>query len=548
MNSGSPPIGTVPPARGPTYLELIRRGARQHGPRTAIVFGDRTLSFAEVDRLSSQLAHALHAAGAAAHTRVALLLNNGLHSVPLDFACVKAGINRVPLNARLSLAEHARMLAETGCTHLVFGPDLAERAQALRDAAGASALACLGLGAALGNHGIDLLALAATRPGHAPAFDAQPDDVVLTLFTSGTTGTLKAAQHTQASYAAICRNVLLNLLPATAEDAMLHAASLIHASGVFVLPFWLRGGRTVILPGFEPGLFLRTLQAQRITAVNMVPTMMQMLFEHADIGSTDVSALRYVIYGASPMPRAVIERAMAAWGRHRFWQYYGQTEVPLCLAVLRPEDHFGERLDACGQPALEVEMRLVDEAGNAVPPGTPGEIAVRAPSAMVGYHNAPGLDAETFGAGGWVRTRDIGVFDAEGFLYLKDRSSDMIISGGYNVYPREVESALMTHPAVRECAVIGLPHPKWVEVVTAVVVLRAGQEVGEAGEAGEAELIAHVAAQLASYKKPQRVLFAAAIPKTAVGKLDRRQLRARYRDGGHDDGGDAATSTARPAG
>jgi len=510
----------TPPARGPTYLDLIRRGALQHGPRTAIVFGDKTLSFTEVDRLSSQLAHALHAAGAAPHTRVALLLNNGLHSVPLDFACVKAGINRVPLNSRLSLAEHARMLAETGSTHLVFGADLAERTAALREAV--PTLVCMGMGTALPG-ATDLLAQAASCPAEAPAFTPSHDDVVLTLFTSGTTGTLKAAQHTQASYAAICRNVLLNLLPATPDDAMLHAASLIHASGVFVLPFWLRGGRTVILPGFEPGLFLRTLQAERITAINLVPTMLQMLFEHADIATTDVEALRYVIYGASPMPRTVIQRAMAAWGRHRFWQYYGQTEAPLCLAVLRPEDHTDELLDACGQPALDIEMRLIDEAGNDVPPGTPGEIAVRAPSAVAGYYNAAALNAETFVEGGWVRTRDVGVFDERGFLHLKDRTSDMIISGGYNVYPREVENALMTHPAVRECAVIGLPHEKWVEIVTAVVVLRAGQQ------ASEAELIAHVADQLASYKKPQRVLFADEIQKTAVGKLNRKQLRERFR-------------------
>ncbi|MGB6055782.1 MAG: AMP-binding protein, partial [Burkholderiaceae bacterium] len=364
---------------------------------------------------------------------------------------------------------------------------------------------------------------AGAQPAEWPAIEVRPDDVVLTLYTSGTTGTLKAAQHTQASYAAICRNVLLNLLPATADDAMLHAASLIHASGVFVLPFWLRGGRTVILPGFEPGRFLQTIAAEKISAINLVPTMMQMLFEHPEVAATDVSSLTHVIYGASPMPRPIIKRGMELWGRHRFWQYYGQTEVPLCLAVLRPEDHHDELLDACGQPALDVEMKLVDEAGNTVPAGTPGEIVVRAPSAVAGYHNASEQTAGTFGADGWVHTRDVGVFDANGFLFLKDRTSDMIISGGYNVYPREVENALMTHPAVRECAVIGLPHDKWVEMVTAVVVLRPGQQ------ADEAELIAHVAGQLASYKKPQRVLFVAEIPKTAVGKLNRKQLRDRYR-------------------
>jgi acyl-CoA synthetase (AMP-forming)/AMP-acid ligase II len=507
-------------ASGPTYHELIRRGALQHGPRTAIVCGKDSLTFQEVDRLSSQLAQALHQSGALPRARVALLFNNGLYSVPLDFACVKAGINRVPLNARLSLAEHTKMLQETRCKYLVFGADLAERATAL--AGEVPGLIRLGLGAD-SKEGIDLLAQARLQPEHAPDIDVRPDDVILTLFTSGTTGTLKAAQHTQASYAAICRNVLLNLLPATEDDVMLHAASLIHASGVFVLPFWLRGGRTVILPGFEPRSFLQTLQAERITAINLVPTMMQMLVDQPDILTTDVSSVKYIIYGASPMPRAVIERAMQLWGQHRFWQYYGQTEVPLCLAVLRPEDHSGELLDACGQPALDVEIRLIDHAGNDVPAGTPGEIAVRAPSAVAGYYNAAELTATTFAADGWVHTRDIGVFDERGYLYLKDRTSDMIISGGYNVYPREVENALLTHPAVRECAVIGLPDKVWVEAVTAVVVLRAGRE------ASEAELIAHVASQIASYKKPQRVLFAGEIPKTAVGKLNRKQLRDKYR-------------------
>lgn len=507
------------PSGAATYYELISRGARQHGPRTAIVCGDESLTFQEVDELSSQLAHVLHQVGARPHSRVALLVNNGLYSVPLDFACVKAGINRVPLNSRLSLVEHASMVQSARCQYLVFGAGLDERAAALSRAV--PELTCLGLGAQLTGSG-DLLLQAPEQSVQAPNIAVRHDDVILTLFTSGTTGTLKAAEHTQASYAAICQNVLLNLLSVTRDDAMLHAASLIHASGVFVLPFWLRGGRTVILPGFEPQLFLQTLQSKRITAINLVPTMLQMLLDHPDIDSTDVSSLRYVIYGASPMPRAVIERAMTLWGQHRFWQYYGQTEVPLCLAVLRPEDHHGELLDSCGQPALDIEMKLVDETGNDVALGTPGEIIVRAPSAVRGYYNAPELNSTTFTADGWVRTRDVGVFDTHGYLHLKDRTSDMIISGGYNVYPREVENALMTHPAVRECAVIGLSDNVWVEAVTAVVVLRPGLE------ASDSELIAHVATQIASYKKPHRVLFVDDIPKTAVGKLNRKQLREHY--------------------
>ncbi|GAA5120594.1 AMP-binding protein [Alloalcanivorax gelatiniphagus] len=501
-----------------TYLDLIHRGAGYNPERTAIVFGDESLTFGETQTLSNQLAHALIERGVRRGDRVALLLNNSLYSVPVDFACVKAGINRVPLNARLSLEEHARMLEETGVGMLLYGADLAERAAALGDAR--PGLVCHGIGAdAVGD---DLLAAAAGCSAAAPDVAVAPDDVILTLFTSGTTGTLKAAQHTQASYAGVCRNVLLNLLDVQRDDAMLHAASLIHASGVFVLPFWLRGARTVIMPGFDPGAFLDLIEQQGITAVNMVPTMLQMLLGHPRFESTDVSLLRQVIYGASPMPRPVIEQAMQLWGREKFWQYYGQTECPLAIAVLRPEDHRGDLLGACGRPSLDVEIRLVDEAGQDVPTGEPGEIAVRAPSMMAGYHNAPALNREMFMEGGWLRTRDVGEFDQRGYLHLKDRTSDMIITGGYNVYPREVEDVLIAHPAVAECAVIGVQDDKWVEAVTAVVALKPGQNVDQDS------LIAFVAGKVASYKKPQRVIFTDAIPKTAVGKLNRKALRDQY--------------------
>ncbi|MGP4022598.1 AMP-binding protein [Actinomadura sp. 3N407] len=512
----------------PTTRELIIRGARQHTDRVGVVFGDEELTFGQTDELSNRLAHALAREGAGHHRRVGLLVNNSLLSVPLDFACVKGGINRVPLNARLSVAEHVTMLTDTRCELVVFGADLTDRAREL--AAALPGVTFLGLETSLDGEP-PLMDRARSAPATLPDVGVGSDDVILTLFTSGTTGTLKAAQHTQASYAGICRNVLLNLFPATHEDVMLHAASLIHASGVFVLPLWLRGGRTVILPGFAPEPFLHAITRYGATAINLVPTMIQMLAEHPDFATADVSTLRRVIYGASPMPRPVIERAMRAWGRDRFWQYYGQTEIPLCIAVLRPEDHTGDRLAACGQIAAEIDLRLLGEDGREVPPGEPGEIVVRGPSATAGYFDAAELTAETY-RDGWVRTRDIGVLDDDGFLLLKDRTSDMIISGGYNVYPREVEDALLEHPAVREAAVVGTPDERWVEAVTAVVVLAQGTAPDD--DLRE-RLVAHVTERVASYKKPRNVVFSDAIPKTAVGKLDRKSLRARL-------AGEAATT------
>ncbi|MCC3312940.1 class I adenylate-forming enzyme family protein [Nocardia africana] len=503
----------------PLTRDLIVRGARQHSERTAVICADRRMTFREVDDLSSRLAHAMLEQGCEHRSRVALLVNNSIYSVPTDFACVKAGVNRVPLNSRLSVEEHSRMIAETGCTALFYGPDLADRARHL--AQEFPGLRCVGLESSFDNTPA-LYEVAATMPTTLPDVAIEPDDVILTLFTSGTTGVLKAAQHTQRTYAAIARNVLLNLLPVAPDDVMAHSASLIHASGVFVLPFWLRGATTLVLPGFDPDTFFEQIATHRVTSTILVPTMVQMLLQRTSFDPALVSSLRYLIYGASPMPLVTIEQAMTALPGVQFLQYYGQTEAPLCLTVLRHEDHHGERLRSCGQPALDVEIRLLDEDGEDVEPGTPGEIVVRSPAAAVGYFNAPDLNEVTFTEGGWVHTRDIGVFDEHGFLYLKDRLSDMIISGGYNVYPREVEERLLAHPAVAEAIVVGTPDPIWVEAVTAVVVLAPGYDESEQLRT---ELVTFVAEGLASYKKPRNILFRSSVPKTAVGKLDRKSLR-----------------------
>lgn len=506
-------------ARGPTYRDLIERGARAHRGRTAMIVDGKSYSFGDVDDRANRLANTLIGAGATKGTRVAVLLNNGPDSIPVDFALCKAGLNKVPLNARLSRDEHVRMVREARCDMLLFGADLSGRAGELANAL--PTLQTFGLGTAL-PAGSDLDQLAKGTDASPPDVALSHDDVMITLYTSGTTGVLKAAQHTQGSYAAICRNILLNLFPVTPDDRMLHAASLIHASGTFVLPFWIRGACSVILPGFAPDAYVAAIEAHGVTAINLVPTMLQMLLDHPAIERHDIASLRHIIYGASPMPRPLIERAIARLGQDRFWQYFGQTEAPLCIAVLRPEDHVGDRLGACGRPAVDVEIRLVDEQGRDAGDG-PGEVLLRSATAAAGYFHAEKLTAETFDAQGWVHTRDIGTIDGEGFLHLLDRTSDMIISGGYNIYPREVEDALLSHPAIAEAAVVGAPDDKWVEAVVAFVVVRPGQSIAASA------LIAHVGSRIASYKKPHRVHIVDEIPKTAVGKLDRKTLRAQLR-------------------
>ncbi|MGQ0660361.1 AMP-binding protein [Sphingosinicella sp.] len=495
--------------------ELIRRGALWHGDRIAILFGDEAMTFREVDRLSNRIAHVYAGLGLAKGDPLALLLDNGLHSVPCDFGGVKAGLRRTPLNGRLSRDEHLQMLALAGIGTLVYGTSQAERAAELQ--AAVPELRLYGLGDdALGP---DLLRLAEDVPESDPRLPAEPDDVLLRLFTSGTSGTLKAAEHTQASYAAVVHNVLTNLIDPAAGDVMLHAASMIHASGTFVLPYWLRGGAAAILPGFTPASYIEAIHRWRPTALNLVPTMLQMLFQSPGIDDADFSSVSTILYGASPMPRPVLEEGLRRYGPV-FVQYYGQTEAPLAICALGRQDHVDatpERLLSCGRPSVECELRLVDEDGADVAAGEPGEIVLRAPFVMKGYSD-PGQEAFLPGTR-WLHTRDIGRFDDEGYLTLVDRTSDMIVTGGYNVYPREVEDALAGHPSVAQVAVVGLPDDVWGEMVTAFVVTRNGAAQDEAA------LTAFAHEKLAGYKAPKSVRFVDAIPLSAVGKPLRRALR-----------------------
>jgi acyl-CoA synthetase (AMP-forming)/AMP-acid ligase II len=479
--------------------------------------GEESLTFAEVDAAANRMAHVLAGLGIGRGSAVGLLVDNGLWSIPVDFACLKAGAVRVPLNARLAAEEQARMLTATGVGTLVFGPALAERAAEL--AGRVEGLRLIGLGSSPDVEAPDLLAAMAQASAADPNLPAEPDDPVLILYTSGTTGALKAVVHTQASYAAICANILANLVSPGPDSVMLHAASLIHASGTFVLPYWMRGGAAAVLPGFDPGTYLDSLARYRATEINLVPTMLGMLLSSGAAERADVSSLRTAVYGASPMPRPVLEQALELWGP-RLVQYYGQTEAPLAITVLDAADHTDPSLaGACGQPAVDAEVRVTAADGAPLAIGEVGELRVRAPFAMAGYHDAPELTAETVDADGWVRTRDLARFDDRGYLSLVDRTSDMIITGGYNVYPREVEDALMAHPAVAGAAVVGAPDPTWVEAVTAFVTLRPGAEVSGT------ELQDAVRSVLAGYKVPKSVHVVEALPLSPVGKVLRRALR-----------------------
>ena len=499
-------------------VDMIGAGAKRYRNRIAISTENSAISFTRVDEISSQLANVLVGLGIEQLERVGVLVGNELLTVPLDFAALKARCVRVPLNARLSSREHTLMISSANVRRVIYSPSLSERVNELQTTL--DGVEFLSLGSNDFGH-LDILAASESASSSATTRTHAPGDPILALFTSGTTGTLKAAVHSQATYGAIVTNILANLISPERDDVMIHAAPLIHASGTFVFPFWLRGARAHVMNGFSPDAYLSNCAKEGVTHASLVPTMVQMLMDHVDPREYDLS-LRSIIYGASPMPTSTIARAMESFGPI-FTQYYGQTEAPLAISVLPASDHDPQRglLQSAGAPSVDATIRIVTPEGGEVQAGEVGEITVEAPFVMEGYLDAPALNAETLIAPHHLRTRDLGYLDESGYLYLVDRSSDMIISGGYNVYPREVEDILLSHPDVAECGVVGQSDPTWVEAVVAFVVLRDG------ANASKTDITAFARQHLAAYKVPKEVHLIDTMPKSAVGKVLRRALRER---------------------
>ncbi|MGG3560892.1 AMP-binding protein [Neobacillus rhizosphaerae] len=504
--------------------ELIKRGAKYYAKETAVIYKDQKLTFDEVHKNSNRLANALFKLGLEKGNRISFLLANSVHSVEIDFAMLKSGLVRVPLNTRLSEEEQFHMIMETDSRAILFTEEFADRVGSLREKLSNVSFFCQVDGIPKYEWIIPIYSVMKTITDEDPIVPLTEEDYATLQYTSGTTGKLKAAIHTQGSWAAIATNIL-STLTIEKGDIMMHAAPLTHASGTLVLPHWIRGAANAILPTFHPLEYLQAVESIKPTTLNLVPTMIVMLLSHPEVEKYTFNSVRSLIYGASPMPREALKRGLELWGQ-KFIQYFGQTEAPLMLSILPVEDHvlalenpkYFDRLLSCGRPTDTTEVKIVDENGKQVAEGEIGEIIVSSSQAMTGYWKEDRLTAETI-KGKWIYTRDMGYLDKEGYLYLVDRKSDMIISGGFNIYPREVEEVLYQHPAVMEAAIVGVPDETWVESVKAFVVLKEGQQVSEN------ELIDYCKAHLASYKKPKNIEFIDSLPKSAVGKVVRRMLR-----------------------
>jgi len=438
--------------------------------------------------------------------------------IEADIALVKAGHPKVPINVRLSQPERLHLVSDSGAAVLITEAASADSALSLVDEAEAlDTVVSVGGG---GTHDYEDVLAAANRP---PGRTWRPDDPSVILYTSGTTGRPKGATSTFRSRMAATWNMLLDeLIDVRPGDGMLHAGSLSHGSGSKVIAYALSGARNVVVPSFDPGRFLDEALHRRATASFLVPTMITVLTEEAESRKRPTLNLRHISYGGSPIDPNTIRRAVDVFGPV-FVQVYGAAEAPHPLTVLSRSDHVDasdQRLASAGKAVRSVELRLVPTGASGSPEG---EIQARAESVMIGYWKNEESTREAF-VDGFYRTGDIGYFDDEGYLTIIDRQKDMVISGGLNVYPAEVEAAIANHTGVLESAVIGVPDERWGERVVAYVVARPGHTVSPE------EVAAEVARRLAGYKKPREVWVVEELAKGSTGKILKSVLRSRHWD------------------
>jgi fatty-acyl-CoA synthase len=505
-------------ARADSIGAGLRRAASRDPLRAALRFGERSWTFAALDRAANRVARRLLDAGLAPGDRCAAYGRNSDAYLLTWLGCTRAGVIHVPVNYALKPDELGYIVRQSGASALVCDAALAANVAA-SPAASATALAgrFAGAGAAL-----DILAIARDETLDAAPIDLANDEgIAQILYTSGTTADPKGAVLTHAAFMAHYASCIVSA-DLSAADRSLDALPLYHSAQmhVFLNPHLLLGAESVLIEAPEPALVLRLIEEHRITAFFAPPTVWISLLRHEDFNRRDLSSLEKIYYGASIMPVPVLEELRRRVPGAKPYNLYGQSEIGPLATVLRPEDH-DARPASAGRSVLNVETRVVDEEMRDVDLGVPGEIVHRSPQLLLRYWDKPEETAEAF-RGGWFHSGDVAWRDEQGYLFVVDRTKDIINTGGITVSSREVEEALFTHPAVYEVAVIALPDLKWIEAVTAVVVLRPG------AEANEDALIEHARTTLAPFKLPKRVIFTDSLPRNTAGKLLKRELRAAY--------------------
>ncbi len=505
---------------GVNIASLLSAGVTRDPSRVAWTFGARSATYLQLRDRVAALAAGLHRIGAKPGDRVVLLLPNCPELVEALLAAMWGGFVAVPLNWHLHPQEVAYVVRHCDATAIVVA-DETDGALAAFDDTSTKRMAVLHV---QGQRGL----------GYESAFDkarmplaaVEPDEPAWLFYTSGTTGRPKGATLTHRNLLGMTLNYYADIDPIAPDSVFVHAAPLTHGSGLYLLPALGRGVTNVISTsrGFDASDYLSLIEQHHGThAAFVAPTMLKRLVAAVDDAHREPPAdLRSIVVGGAPLYRSDLRAAVAAFGPI-ITQIYGQGESPMTITAMPPpplaafDGPGGARLGSCGRPFVGVQVRVVDAEGAELPTGADGEVCVHGDVVMRGYWDDPAATAKAV-RGGWLHTGDIGHLDADGYLHLTDRAKDVIITGGSNVYPREVEEVLLTHPAVREVAVIGRPDPEWGELVCAFVVLEPGEPVDAA------VLVAHCRGQLASFKKPKQVVFIDSLPKNAAGKILKREL------------------------
>lgn len=506
-----------------TVPALLRRAYDNFANDAALIRGDGgEITFAELREIAARTAGGLYALGLQPGDRVVVALRNSAEFMTVDHALFWGGLVRVAVSFRLHPQEIALIAADASARVVVADAALAPAIRAGLAERGVDAVVVQSND--VGDQAT-VASLAAAEP--VPAYLGSPEDLIWMPYTSGTTGQPKGVMHTHRSIMACLRNLMAELPPVDGDDTLLQVAPMSHLAGWVGLLYAIRGARQLFASDFKAADALAAIERHRVTITPVVPTIVNLMTDEMEQGSYDVSSLKTILYAGSPIAPEKLARAIRAFG-DVFVQCYGLTELPMPISSLSMRDHrlgpggtVPARLGSAGRVSPFVEVRIADQDGAEVPDGDAGEIWVRADMVMRGYWKRPADSAEFAQGDGWARTGDVGRL-VDGYLHIVDRQRDMIVSGGFNVFPSEVENVISVLPGIREVAVIGVPDPRWGETVMAVVVREPGCDLIAAD-------IQHACrSAIAGYKLPRRIEFVDELPKTSSGKLLRRELRSAY--------------------